>query len=250
MRCKYILARKVEKKIAAIRRKEREKAYQKALFAPGSNVELSFEASDAFTFKIGMYAGERRYRGHWKPSKHFLGPDKVPAFDGVKDKDGEEVQCAQAIDSLPSVKYWIRNVARHPQSFWLPTSTDRFYPDFVALLNDGRLLVVEYKGAHSGWSRYPGKANHRTAVGSQEATANALSSHEKEVNEKNMHARSSSSKRSGISPTAPARYNPGDFQSGPFKKVQRVKQTPLIERQAFSVGPEAAPAKTCEGFRT
>lgn len=28
------------------------------------------------------------------------------------------------------------------------TSTDRFYPDFVAQLNDGRILVVEYKGAH------------------------------------------------------------------------------------------------------
>lgn len=44
--------------------------------------------------------------------------------------------------------YWIRNAARHPQSFWLPTATDRFYPDFVARLVDGRLLVVEYKGAH------------------------------------------------------------------------------------------------------
>ncbi len=46
------------------------------------------------------------------------------------------------------MQYWIRNVARHPNSFWLPTATDKFYPDFVALLNDGRLLVVEYKGAH------------------------------------------------------------------------------------------------------
>ena len=39
-------------------------------------------------------------------------------------------------------------MARHRESFWLPTATDKFYPDFVALLNDGRLLVVEYKGAH------------------------------------------------------------------------------------------------------
>ena len=29
----------------------------------------------------------------------------------------------------------------------MPTATDRFYPDFVAQLDDGRLLVVEYKGA-------------------------------------------------------------------------------------------------------
>lgn len=45
------------------------------------------------------------------------------------------------------MKFWIRNVARHPQSFWLPTASDKFYPDFVARLNEGRLFVVEYKGA-------------------------------------------------------------------------------------------------------
>jgi type III restriction enzyme len=41
----------------------------------------------------------------------------------------------------------MRNVARHPQSFWLPTASDKFYPDFVGQLTDGRLFVVEYKGA-------------------------------------------------------------------------------------------------------
>lgn len=93
-----------------------------------------------------MYRDQRRYRGRWKPHKHFLGLDHVPAFDGAD--GGEEVRCAQALDSLPGVKYWIRNVARHPESFWLPTATDKFYPDFVAMLNDRQLLVVEYKGAH------------------------------------------------------------------------------------------------------
>jgi len=51
------------------------------------------------------------------------------------------------IDSLPKVKFWVRNLERQPDfSFWLPTPTDKFYPDFVALLADGRVLVVEYKG--------------------------------------------------------------------------------------------------------
>ena len=75
-----------------------------------------------------------------------MGSDNVPAFDGAN--DGEEVQCAQALDSLRDVKYWVRNVATHPSSFWLPTVSGKFYPDFVALLNDGRFFVVEYKGAH------------------------------------------------------------------------------------------------------
>ncbi len=144
MRCKFLLAGKIERKIKAIRQQERETVYQQYLFAPESKVTVSFDTS--FTFKEGMYWDQRRYRGRWKPLKHFLGPDRVPAFDGAE--DGEEMQCAQVIDSLADVKYWIRNVARHPNSFWLPTATDRFYPDFVALLNDDRLLVVEYKGAH------------------------------------------------------------------------------------------------------
>lgn len=53
---------------------------------------------------------------------------------------------------MPQVRHWVRNLERQPDvSFWLPTSTDRFYPDFVAELTDGRLLVVEYKGGDR-WS--------------------------------------------------------------------------------------------------
>ena len=144
MRGKFLLARKIRSKIDAIRRVEREGVYQRCLFAPEARVEVSFDR--AFTFRKDMYVEQRRYRGRWKPRRHFLGADRVPAFDGVE--DGEEVQCAQAIDSLPRLRYWIRNVARHPASFSLPVVAGRFYPDFVALLDDGRLLVVEYKGAH------------------------------------------------------------------------------------------------------
>ena len=144
MRCKFILARKAREKIAAVRRREREAVYQRCLFAPEAKVDVSFDR--AFAFRDGMYRDQRRYRGPWKPSKHFLGPDRVPAFDGAE--NGEEVQCAQAIDSLPGIRFWIRNAAGDPASFWLPTATGKFYPDFVARLNDHRLLVVEYKGAH------------------------------------------------------------------------------------------------------
>ena len=144
MRCKFLLANTVAKKINAIRQEERDRVYQRYLFAPESNVSVSFDV--AFTFVDGMYRDQRCYRGRWKPRKHFLGPDRVPAFDGAE--DGEEMQCAQVIDSLAEVKCWIRNVVRHPKSFFLPTATDKFYPDFVAQLTDGRLFVVEYKGAH------------------------------------------------------------------------------------------------------
>jgi len=38
-----------------------------------------------------------------------------------------------------------RNLVRSDSSFWLQTSSDKFYPDFVAILKDGRFLVLEYK---------------------------------------------------------------------------------------------------------
>ena len=143
-RCKFMLTRIIRGKIDRFRTSERRLAYQRYLFEPEARVEVSFDTT--FEFRDGMYRDQRRYRGHWNPGKHFLGPDQVPTFDGAD--DGEEVQCAQALDSLSGVKYWVRNVSRHPDSFWLPTATDRFYPDFVALLSDGRYFVVEYKGAH------------------------------------------------------------------------------------------------------
>ena len=144
MRCKFILARKIKEKITYIRQQERNNVYQRYLFAPEAKVKVSFD--QVFDFGEDMYWDRRCYRGHWKPSKHFLGPNHVPIFDG--DEEGEEFQCAQVIDSLPKVKFWIRNVAKDSRSFWLPTATSKFYPDFVARLYDGRLLVVEYKGAH------------------------------------------------------------------------------------------------------
>ena len=143
-RCKFLLARRIREKLDEIRFEERESAYRRYLFEPGARVEVSFDS--AFEFKEGMYRGHPLYKGRWRPNKHFLGPDRVPAMGG--NPDGEEVQCAQALDSLVDVKYWLRNVSRHPDSLWLPTSTDKFYPDFVALLKDGRIVVVEYKGEH------------------------------------------------------------------------------------------------------
>lgn len=77
-------------------------------------------------------------------------PNRLPHDLREKRADGapaEEFLCARAIDAHPSVKHWVRNVEQEARfSFWLPTATDYFYPDFVCELTDGRVLVVEYKG--------------------------------------------------------------------------------------------------------
>ena len=111
------------------------------MFERPERVKLDFEFG--VEFKDHMYDGLPTYHGNYKFQKHFLGSTKIPVMDTE-----EEIECAKAIDTLPNVAYWVRNVARHPNSFRLPTSSDYFYPDFVALMNDGRILVVEYKGGH------------------------------------------------------------------------------------------------------
>jgi hypothetical protein len=146
LRFKYPLAKAVQQKIDDYRRQAYAKDYQTFLFAPTAAVETRF--SDGFSFGKRPYPAAWFYRGPYQFDKHFFGSARVGELDDKGGK-GEEFLCAQLIDRLPQVKHWIRNLSGRPQtSFWLPTSTDRFYPDFVAELNDGRIVALEYKGAH------------------------------------------------------------------------------------------------------
>ena len=88
-----------------------------------------------------IYYPTSYYTGNYEFNKHFY--NKI----GELKSDGEEFECARIIDSLPQVKYWVRNLVYGKEaSFRLRTSSDYFYPDFVVVLNDGRILVIEYKG--------------------------------------------------------------------------------------------------------
>ncbi len=141
VRVRYPLENALQEKIASLRQTAYEKGYQEVLFGPGSAVQTSYKY--AFSFDPANYPAHEFYNGSYKFSKHFY------AAVGDLQPEGEEFECAQAIDRNPLVKHWVRNLERQSDySFWLPTATDLFYPDFVAELEDGRILVVEYKGGH------------------------------------------------------------------------------------------------------
>lgn len=90
---------------------------------------------DRYPARPPYYQGSVRFKKHYYPLIHDL-------RDG-----GEEWQCAIAIENLPEVEKWVRNISQdRVNSFWLPTSSDYYYPDFVCELKDGRVMVVEYKG--------------------------------------------------------------------------------------------------------
>jgi type III restriction enzyme len=149
------MAKAVEAKIAEHRRNHAKRAFQAMLFEGGAPIEVSPDLCFAYTEE--RYSPTWYYEGGFRFQKHYF------RTIGELQSDGEEHDCAAFIDGMESVKRWVRNLERRQDdSFWLQTSSDRFYPDFVAELEDGRILVVEYKGAHL-WSNDDSKE--KRAVG-------------------------------------------------------------------------------------
>ena len=140
IRNKYALKDAAETKIDSHRQSVHQATYQNFLL-PECATPIVVSPDHCFSFEPHRYPYNTRYTGAYQFQKHYY-PDV-----GDLKADGEEFRCAQFIDTLSEVRYWVRNLERQPlYSFWLQTLTDKFYPDFVCLLTDGRYLVVEYKG--------------------------------------------------------------------------------------------------------
>ena len=143
---RFRLRDQIEKRIQRHREEERNNAFKQWLLPESS---LVVTESKAINFAGMMYEPGWNYDGGFQFKKHYFGPKpgelKEKRGDG---KPTEEFRCAQFLDDLPEVEFWVRNLSRRTTSFRLQTATDWFYPDFICLLNDGRVLVVEYKGGH------------------------------------------------------------------------------------------------------
>ena len=143
---RFRLRDEIETRIRQHRDSERKTAFEQWL-ALGSALTVSEERTINFHEK--GYEPSELYEGSFQFKKHYFGPRPGELREKKADvKLTEEFECAQFIDGLPEVKFWVRNLARKPTSFRLQTSKDWFYPDFICQLNDGRVLAVEYKGAH------------------------------------------------------------------------------------------------------
>lgn len=143
---RFRLREAVERRISEHRDAERKKAFQGYLDL-GS--PLVVEAKNSLDFRTHQYEPSWLYSGSYKFKKHYYGekPGELDEKTGAG-KLTEEFRCAQFLDDQPEILYWMRNLPRKPGSFRLLTPEGWFYPDFVCRLKDGRVLVVEYKGAH------------------------------------------------------------------------------------------------------
>jgi type III restriction enzyme len=140
VRGKFLLEKALRDKIDRYRQQAYKAGFQRCLFGKGSMAAVDGKKF-SFKFDPDQYPANLLYDGVIGFKKHY--------YPRIGHMNTEEAECAQALDRNPLVKFWVKNIERQPDySFWLPTSSDKFYPDFVAQLNDGRLLVVEYKGGH------------------------------------------------------------------------------------------------------
>lgn len=155
---RFRLRDEIEARIQQHRVSEQRAAFQSFLL-PASSLTVS--EARAINFKTMSYEPSWLYEGGFQFKKHYFGPKpgELPETT-TNGKLKEEFQCAQFLDALPEIKFWVRNLARKTSSFRLQTSTDWFYPDFICQLTDGRVLAVEYKGAHL-WA----DADEKRAVG-------------------------------------------------------------------------------------
>ncbi|MEX8519051.1 MAG: DEAD/DEAH box helicase [Leptothrix sp. (in: b-proteobacteria)] len=152
VRTKNPLAEAVRRELAMRRQRAIEHGFQQALPGLAAAPVLTDRLRYHFTFHPDRYPGRPPfYQGGYRFQKHYYGNNRIHDLRQRTDSGqlAEEFVCARAIDEDRHVKHWVRNVERDERfSFWLPTSTDYFYPDFVAELSDGRVLAVEYKGKH------------------------------------------------------------------------------------------------------
>ncbi|WP_407364936.1 DEAD/DEAH box helicase [Xanthomonas campestris] len=147
LRGQFVLQRKFSELLQSTKAAVLAKGFQQALFESGMELVVDDGPDHAFEYPADMtkYPARFSYQGPYRFSKHYYPVPGDLTWKTTKG-EGEEYECAKAIDLLPEVEFWVRNLA-HPSQFWMPTSRQRTYPDFVARLKDQRLLVVEYKGS-------------------------------------------------------------------------------------------------------
>lgn len=140
VRAQFQLSQQIIARVEIMQAKARANGFQQLLFGTAESA-LAMSPNWMFEFKAGSYPARNPYSGSWRFDKHYF-----PVIADLK-AQGEEFDCAKAIDRHPAVRHWVRNLSQLPQfAFWLPTATDNFYPDFVLELLDGRLAAIEYKG--------------------------------------------------------------------------------------------------------
>ena len=151
---KFQIRNLIEQQLKELRKEAISGIYQQTLFGDSTDSNVFVNDTYTFTFNPQIYSPNRYYDpntselGGYDFSKHYYG--QIGEFDSK-----EEFACACWLDQQAAkgrMQFWVRNlVNKEGCSFFLQKAAGRFFPDFICKLNDGSVLVVEYKGADR-WS--------------------------------------------------------------------------------------------------
>lgn len=135
VRGKYVLRKAVLARVEQLRLRSARAGVQQFLDGLGEPV-----LSDAcvFAFDLYRYNVASFWSGGFVPQRHF--------YARVGKMNPFEAEVARVLDGWPGLEVGVRNGELLPGNYALPTSRGNFFPDFVARLDDGRLLLVEAKG--------------------------------------------------------------------------------------------------------
>lgn len=138
---RYRLSKAISEKIKMLRKEACQKVFEELLF-PEASSPVYVTPAATYRFDPNKYPYTFRYTGLPLPNHYY-------EVIGNLENEGEQYDCARIIAHLNGVEFWVRNLEREPEcSFWIQTASDKFYPDFVCKLRNGKILVVEYKGSY------------------------------------------------------------------------------------------------------
>ena len=138
---RFTLLKALASKIKDYRVKDSKTNYQALLFGDNKTAEIPYDYS--FRFDPKSYPTNSFYEGLYQFNKHYY-RNIICTFDSE-----EELDCAKDIDQCNEVKTWVRNLVHDSWAFRLPLSIGHFFcPDFVTMMNDGRIFIIKYKGEH------------------------------------------------------------------------------------------------------
>ena len=141
---KFLIRNQIEQYINKLRNESITIAYQATVF-DSENITVD----DNYVFEFPAFYSPTKYYdtnkyGRYSFEHHYYG--QIGDFDSK-----EEFECACYLDQLAAknkIKFWVRNLVRKETcAFFLQKADGRFYPDFLCLLPDDCILIVEYKGA-------------------------------------------------------------------------------------------------------
>lgn len=142
---KFNLRQSLAEKLRGMKKEAKWLAYQELLFPADGKTQARVGENNVFEFHPDFYIPSGVFERSNEMRHHFY------PIVGEFDSNGE-LAMAWHLESLCErgvLEFWVRNLVKKKYaSFYLQKATDKFHPDFLAKLKDGRIIAIECKSEY------------------------------------------------------------------------------------------------------